>query len=211
MIIGPPWVEPARAWSIDGVVIEVIMPTTPEFVRALLVSEQSDASGLAVVAAFCGMDSWPALAEILLPTETGLTFGRLHRIADRLVETQLGLTRWRAQRLWEQAVGMWSELEGELLLSGLDLLALDPRQATNVVFAQLRKWISDADERKKWYRDLDKEPTREIRRLIEEEVPDEIPGQFDQMMAMNERRKRSGQPKPAEPNSSDTGSKIVMP
>ena len=203
-MIGPPWAEPATAWSIEGSRINVRLPSTHLLVRALLSDE--DPSGFVLCSQLCASEEdFEVLADHALPVGSPLTFEVLNRVADRLIENLMGVTRWRATRLWAQAVGNWAELEGECLTTGVDLLSLPAREATNLVYAILRKWV-DPENRQKWIRELDKEPLREVRRLIEEEVPDETPGMFEQMMELDRQRKR-GRSAPPE----DRGAEIVMP
>ena len=203
-MIGPPWAEAATAWAIEGSRINIRLPSTHDLVRALLSDEEP--SGFVVCAQLCATpEDFETFANYTLPAGSPLTFERLNRIADRLIEHTLGVTRWRATRLWGQAIGSWAEVEGDCLLAGISLLDLPAREATNTVYGLLRKWVAPENQQK-WIRELDKEPLREVRRLIEEEVPDEVPGMFEQMMELDRQRKR-GRTAPPE----DRGAEIVMP
>ena len=47
---------------------------------------------------------------------TGVSLALLNAIADRIFETHLGIPRWVAARLWQQAASSWMLVDGELQL-----------------------------------------------------------------------------------------------
>ncbi len=55
MVAGPPWFDPADAFSLDGRTIRLREPTVRDLVTALLVSDDEfpDAAGVYVVSACC--------------------------------------------------------------------------------------------------------------------------------------------------------------
>lgn len=77
-------------------------------------------------------------------------------IADALVEKVVGWKRGEATHIWAQSRGAWQMIEGDHLGRGVDVLALDPAQATNVCFVWWQqRFRHDSDGWKKWVRDME--------------------------------------------------------
>ncbi len=85
----------------------------------------------------------------------------LDGIADALAVQIFGQPRWVTQRLWREAMSMWREVDAELGVRGVDVLALPPDRATNTIYGVLHRRRSH-DERKltEWLRELEAEPMR---------------------------------------------------
>lgn len=157
----PPWITPARAWSLDGRVLEVQCPPVLDLVPLLL----SPAVYVVLSTLTAPADqAWvaerviPRVADDDEPDDDGLLLPRadigdalLARIADALVWTWCGVPRWFAANLWEEAAGNWVNLDGHLLSRGVDLTALPALRATTLVWSTLRGWhAQDKDKGSSW-------------------------------------------------------------
>jgi hypothetical protein len=102
--------------------------------------------------------SW--LIPEIIKGET-VTARLLDAIADALAVQIFGQPRWVVQRLWREAMGMWRDVDAELGVRGVDVLALPPDRATNTIYGVLHRRRSH-DERKltEWLRELEAEPMR---------------------------------------------------
>lgn len=165
MPLGPPWRPEPHYWSLDGRPIRIVTPSTRNLALALITPE--DSSGLHVVMEYTPTADQHYLYDRIGARHSGVTLELLHDVADRLVESTLGVPRWTATRVWQHALGSWTELDGELMASGVDVMELEPSRAYNVVFGVLRRWFrNDADGWKRLRRELDREPRREVLRQI---------------------------------------------
>lgn len=152
------WKATAGAWTIDDRIVHLADPLPPT--RDLAGMTLSAYSWRVIV----GTMRDPAdMAWLIGETIRGtyLTERRLDRIADALVENLFGQPRWVVQRLWREAIGRWRELDAELGARGVDLLALPPDRATNIVFGQLRRAHSGKEEHlRTWLAQLEEQPAR---------------------------------------------------
>lgn len=172
MALAPPFGNTPSGWSLDGVFLSTRTPTTDQLLMPLLMPEDNRESGMLTTMLFCTPTSWPRLAEAIMAPGSQVTLDYLQLVADRLVYSHIGIDRWVMQRIWQQAVGSWMLVDGELQLRGIDVLALPLNRATNALFALLRSWqAEDAEKLNKWRRQIETPPLREIRRWKRENVP----------------------------------------
>lgn len=106
-----------------------------------------------------------------------LSLDFFHLVADRLVFQMVGMPRWTLERLWQQTIGSWTILDGELLAGGLDVLTLTPDRASHAVLAAWRcLHEGNPDGWKRFERDLRKEPRREVLRQAEARREEAVSG-----------------------------------
>lgn len=152
------WKAAAGAWTFDERTVHLAAPLPST--RDLIGMTLSAYSWRIIV----GTMRDPAdVAWLIEETIRGtyLTERRLDRIADALVENIFGQPRWVVRRLWEEALGVWRELDAELGARGVDVLGIPPERATNIVFGQLRRLHSGKeDEARRWLHDLEQPPAR---------------------------------------------------
>ncbi|QDH93517.1 hypothetical protein SEA_VERITY_31 [Gordonia phage Verity] len=174
MAVGPPFDRAPSGWMLDGAFLSTRTPDTRRLLPLFVLPDDDPVSGMATVMEFCTLTSLPQLyAAILRPRADGPapTLELLQFVADRLVESHLGVKRWIAQRVWRDALGSWLLVDGELQLRGIDVLALPPDRATNAVYALLRGWAAnDQASLDKWKRRVETPPLREIRRWKRDDV-----------------------------------------
>lgn len=173
MALGPPWGEVPSGFVLDGTHLATRLPDTRKLVPALLVDDDAvNTSGLYVVGTFCTEPAWGKLLGAIVSPASPVDLDTLQVIADRIVETHLGIPRWVAARLWQQAAGMWMLVDGELTLRGIDVFTMPAQRATHAVYALLRGWHAkgEKDALRNWQRKLDTPPLREIRRWKREDV-----------------------------------------
>lgn len=152
------WKASAGAWRIDERTVHLADPLPPT--RDLIGMTLSEYSWRIIVGTMRDTHDVAWLIEETI-RGTYLTERRIDRIADALVENLFGQPRWVVQRLWLEALGLWRELDAELSARGVDVLALAPDRATNVVFGQLRRLHSGKeDELRSWIHQLEETPVR---------------------------------------------------
>ncbi|AXH44895.1 hypothetical protein SEA_ASHERTHEMAN_32 [Gordonia phage Ashertheman] len=173
MALPPPWGDVPSGFALDGTFIGTAIPETRRLVPTLLVDEKSNTGGLYIVGTFCSADAWGRLLAALVEPHSAITLDTLQIMADRIVETHLGIPRWTVERLWQQAAGAWMLVDGEFTMRGIDLFELPAQRATNAVYALLRGWRSRGteDELRSWQRKLEQPPLREIQRWKRDDVP----------------------------------------
>lgn len=171
MALAPPWTDAPSGFSLDGAFLSTRIPDTRTLITTLLVAEDDTRGGLYSVLAMCDdLSAWTLVQAILEP-DSRITLALLESIADRLFETHIGVPRWVAQRVWQQAYGSWLLVDGEMQLRGIDLLSMPIARATTAVFALIRSWhTGDDDQLKRWMRKVETPPLREIRRYRRENV-----------------------------------------
>ncbi|UCZ88675.1 hypothetical protein [Gordonia sp. WA4-43] len=174
MTAGPPWFDAAPAWSLDGRVLRLSEPSTPDMVRALLASDADyELSGLAVVFACTPRDSdrIHLLTRLYGPADEAVSLTEMQFVADELVSMYGGgLRRWTVEHLWTKTMQNWAFVDGELQLGGVDVLELPFGRATALVWALWRRVLRhDKDEMGRFTRELDKPPLRVIEKEDEEE------------------------------------------
>ena len=160
-------------FMLDGTFLATTIPPTRRLVPALLVDDEANnTSGLYTVGAFCTEPAWAKLLASIVVTSSPVDLDVLQVVADRVVETHLGIPRWVAARLWQQAAGAWMLVDGELTLRGLDVLAMPAQRATHAVYALLRGWQARGkeDALRAWQRKLETPPLREIQRWKRDDV-----------------------------------------
>ncbi|QOC56030.1 hypothetical protein SEA_CLOWN_32 [Gordonia phage Clown] len=175
MTAGPPWFDAAPAWSLDGRVLRLSEPSTPDMVRALLVPDTDyELSGLAVILACTPHedDRMHVIERLYGPSDTAMSLTELQFVADELVSMfGGGLKRWTIDALWTKTMHNWAFVDGELQLGGVDVLELPFARATALVWALWRRVLRhDKDEMGRFTRELEKPPLRVIRREDEEEA-----------------------------------------
>lgn len=209
MALAPPWGDAPPGITLDGAFLPTRVPDTRTLVRALLVpDEPGNASGLFVCMAFCDDQAWPRLAGAMFRRGSGVSLALLNTIADRIFETHLGIPRWVAARLWQQAASSWMLVDGELQLRGLDVFEMPAGRATNAVFALIRSWqAGDKRALDTWTRKIMTPPLREIERWKRDDVAVESASADDmaERMAKMKRRQRES------PRSEPPGATITMP
>ena len=158
MELGAPWRPIPYRWSLDRHPIRVQVPATIDFVRA---ATRTHGSGLWVTLACTHPHDHEVIFAAIVARR--LDYDVLDLIADRLVQRIIGWNRWEAEHVWTNTLGAWPTIDGDMRLSGVDLLALGPAAATNTAFAWWRKALGEnADEWKKWIRAMEREPRRAI-------------------------------------------------
>ncbi|UYL87708.1 hypothetical protein SEA_SHIVANISHOLA_33 [Gordonia phage Shivanishola] len=173
MALGPPWGEVPSGFMLDGTFISTSIPDTRKLVPALLVDDSTNTAGLYLVGTFCTTEAWGKLLAAIVAPSSPVDLDTLQIMADRIVETHLGIPRWTVERLWQQAAGAWMLVDGEFTMRGIDLFELPAQRATNAVYALLRGWRSRGkeDELRSWQRKLEQPPLREIQRWKRDDVP----------------------------------------
>lgn len=174
---GPPWFDASPGLVIDGRVMRVREPSTPELVRALLVppTAYADPSGLAVVLACLPAEADRAFVfgRTIGDEAEALTLTQLQFIADELVEMYGGggLKRWSIEHLWRRTMEAWPFADGELQMAGIDVLSMPFSRATAAVWAMWRRVLRhNEQEMERLTREMEKPPMRVIE--AEEELPD---------------------------------------
>ncbi|AXQ60644.1 hypothetical protein SEA_ALI17_28 [Gordonia phage Ali17] len=206
MALAPPWTDAPSGFVLDGAVLSTRIPDTRSLVIPLLIDEGDPRGGLYSVLAMCDdISSWQLIRAIVEPGAQ-ITLAVLDSIADRLFETHIGVPRWVAQRVWQQAYGSWTLVDGEMQLRGLDLLSMPMQRATTAVYALIRSWHTNDDEQlKRWTRKVETPPLREIRRYRREDVAIES-ASTDSMAEQMAKMKRNNAPAQA-----SRGATITMP
>ncbi|QGJ95814.1 hypothetical protein J1770_gp28 [Gordonia phage EMoore] len=206
MALAPPWTDAPLGFVLDGALLSTRIPDTRTLVTTLLIPEDDPRGGLYTVLAMCDDDSaWPFVRSILEQGST-ITLALLDSIADRLFESHIGVPRWVAQRVWQQAYGSWTLVDGEMQLRGLDVLTMPMSRATTAVYALIRSWhTGDDDQLKRWTRKIETPPLREIRRYKRENVALESTS-TDTMAERMAKMKRSNAPERP-----SRGATITMP
>lgn len=179
MELGAPWRPIPDRWSLDRHTLRVQVPATIDFVRA---STRRHGSGLwATMVCTHRVDHRHIFAGLAAQI---LDFDVLDLIADRLVQRIVGWNRWEAEHVWTNTLGAWPTIDGDMRLSGVDLLALGPAAATNTAFAWWRKNLGEnADEWKKWTRDMERVPRRAIIAAAEEPMSGDAMAQLQANIA----------------------------
>ncbi|QFP95854.1 hypothetical protein SEA_FIREBALL_29 [Gordonia phage Fireball] len=186
MTAGPPWFDAAPAWSLDGRVLRLTEPSTPDMVRALLIPDEppdvvpgrpaalGNVSGLAIVLACTPreQDRIHILTRLLEPAETAPSLTDMQFVADEVVSMYGGgMRRWTVEHLWTKTMQNWAFVDGELQLGGVDVLELPFARATALVWALWRRVLRhNKDEMSRFTRELDKPPLRVIEKEDEEEA-----------------------------------------
>lgn len=187
MALGPPWGDVPSGFILDGTFISTRVPPTRTLVPALLVDDNAaNTSGLYVVGTFCTEPAWAKMLAAIVAPSSPVDLDTLQVMADRIVETHLGIPRWVAARLWQQAYGSWMLVDGEFTMRGVDVLTLPAQRATHAVYALLRNWRSRGkeDELRAWQRKLETPPLREIQRWKRDDVPVESASADDMAQRM---------------------------
>lgn len=172
MALAPPWGTAPPGFVLDGAVLSTRIPPTKQLVQALLVPEAGNTSGLFTVIAFCDNDNdWHRLASAIMRPRSLVSLDLLQTIADRIFETHLGIPRWTAAFLWQQAASSWMLVDGELQLRGIDVFEMPFDRATNAIYALIRGWqAQDKNRLDVWMRKVNTPPLREIQRWKNEDV-----------------------------------------
>ncbi|MGV9742873.1 hypothetical protein [Nocardia farcinica] len=152
------WKAQVGAWRLGTRVVHLAdpLPTTRDLVAMVL----SDYSWRVIV----GLCRDQADAAWLIPQildGTALPAPLLDEIADTLVANLFGQPRWVVQRLWREAIGVWREVDAELGQRGVDVLALAPDRATNVIYGVLhRRRAGKQEHLQRWISELEAAPAR---------------------------------------------------
>ncbi|MGW4718256.1 hypothetical protein [Nocardia sp. NPDC004260] len=152
------WKGAAGAWKLDERIVHLAdpLPSTRNLV-VMVVSEYA----FRLVVGTCRDRA--DIGWLITETVKGeiITARVLDEIADALAVQIFGQPRWVVQRLWREAMSMWREVDAELGVRGVDVLALPPDRATNTVYGVLHRRRSH-DERRltEWLRELEAEPMR---------------------------------------------------
>lgn len=203
-MVGPPWTPAPAAWSLDGQLMPVRTPSTIELVSAIMVPKKGwDTSGLGTVIVCTERRAHKVIGEAAFRRDQPMLLKHLDRVADALVLQLTGWKRWEAAHLWEQSIGAWREIDGDLTAQGVDVTELPPGRATNAIYAWWWRLLrSNADEWKRFTRDLQREPRRVI--IADAEKPMDA-GAFAQLAALSQAQAKS------EARSAVPTSTIVMP
>ena len=165
------------AWALNGKVIRHQCPplrtavaflTNPSPVPLVVGTMRSRDVGHLYEAVFTGT-----------PTEKHM----LDIVADHLGECWFGRPRWEAQRLWQQTLGAWATIDGELLLRGINVMELPPPRATNVVMAVWRKLLAGSQDWDMWITKLTAEPLRVQRRRMQLDAAKNVDSGFGDAFA----------------------------
>ncbi|QDH92814.1 hypothetical protein KNU62_gp29 [Gordonia phage Bakery] len=228
MTAGPPWFDAAPAWSLDGRVLRLTEPSTPDMVRALLIPDEpppvvpgkpatmGNVSGLAVVLACTPRegDRIHVLERLLEPAETAPSLTFMQFVADELVTMYGGgLPRWSIEHLWSKTMEAWAFIDGELQLSGVDVLTMPFGRATATIWALWRRVLRHNErEMSRFTRELEKPPLRVIDKMNDEEEAETAAatGDASGFMALQNvwQQAQSGPSSPA--STSDSGSSDTL-
>ncbi|NMO00833.1 hypothetical protein HH308_06350 [Gordonia sp. TBRC 11910] len=176
-MLGDPWVFEDPAWALDGRVIRHQCPPLRTAVALL-----THPSPVPLVVGTMGPADADRLYESVLcgwPSESGM----LDIVADHLGETWFCRPRWEAQRLWQQTLGAWGTIDGELLLRGINVMDLPPARATNVVMAVWRKLLGGSNDWEPWIAKLTATPLRVQRRQMRLDAAKNIDSGFGDAFA----------------------------
>ena len=215
MTAGPPWFDAAPAWSLDGRVLRLNEPSTPDMVRALLASDADyELSGLAVVFACTPRDNdrIHLLTRLYGPADEAVSLTEMQFVADELVSMYGGgLRRWTVEHLWTKTMQNWAFVDGELQLGGVDVLELSFARATALVWALWRRVLRhDKDEMSRFTRELDKPPLRVIEKEDEEEAAAAAGGDDSGFMALQNVWQQAQRGPSAPASTSDSGSSDTL-
>lgn len=168
MGLGAPWVRSPDWWSLDGTPIRVHVPETTSLVMALSLPDDRGAGLWTTLALTDELDQWKVVSAVI---DAGPAIDRiLDDVADLLVEKITGWKRWEAAHVWQQTLGAWSIIDGDLTAQGVNITSLSITRATNTAFSWWRRNLGrDEQAWKKWLRDMEREPRRIIER--EADVP----------------------------------------
>lgn len=132
--------------------MRVHVPSATDAGAALAISEEYRPALWWVFECTAPEDHWVILDAIY---EHRLPLRVVDEIADELCTRIVGWPRGEAMWVWAQSRGAWQMIEGDHLGRGVDVLALDPCQATNVCFSWWQqRFRHDSDGWKKWVRDM---------------------------------------------------------
>ena len=149
------WRRDTNAWVLDDTIIGLQQPPLNRLVPIVL-----SWSPVPLILSTCSERAHAAwIAKRLLDRTDPLDFDPLEPIADEIVDHWFGMPRWTVQRLWKEAISGWRELDGTLGARGVDVLALPPDRATNIVYGVLSKW-RDPKDVPRWRTKLNEPPAR---------------------------------------------------
>lgn len=172
-MLGGTWGAASTAWVCDGRTIHVVEPALPQLVSLVLSHTPLDLVCGTVRDAADG--GW--IVAGLYDRDHPMTSDFLQEVADGLAELWFGCPRWTAQEVWWRALGAWPQVDGELSLRGVDVMALPAPRATNTIRALLTKWESGEKEAaQKLSAELTTPPPRVAARAAERELEDEVEG-----------------------------------
>jgi hypothetical protein len=158
-VLGEPWIERGRpAWSLDGRVFVHVNPPSLRTAVGLVLSDRADRIVMATMLPGDLNRLWECVTRRRQTPED-----MFELVADGLVAHWFGRPRWETERLWDQALGQWASVDGELLRGGVRLETLSPTRATNVVWSLLAKWNFRGEDGEQWLSELTRKPFRQVR------------------------------------------------
>ena len=161
----------------DGLPLRIVVPPTLTLVRALL----SEPAGLWTVMTCTDPRDYPVLWARAAGAEP-VTLATLELAADEVTQRITGWRRWEAEHVWRAALGAWPALDGDLRMTGVDVLALPANAATNACYAWFRRNVGrDEKEWRKFVRDMEHEPYRVLAAKADGGMD---LGDFEQMQAL---------------------------
>ncbi|MFE5789539.1 hypothetical protein [Rhodococcus erythropolis] len=161
-----PWGADPTAWVVDGRVVHVTRPPLIRLVNLVVTHTP-------IYVVFGSLRD-PAdeqfLIQQILDDDSPIENDFLNDVADELVEAWFGMPRWTVQEIWWRVLQQWTDIDGELQMRGVDLMALPPARATNLAKAVLMKFASGSDDRvRALLDDFTMEPPRIVRKHAEAE------------------------------------------
>lgn len=126
------------------------------------------------------------LAEKIL-TLPGVKWSVMQDVADHFARKWTGYKRWEAGRIWRRSLESWSMIDGELLVSGVDVYSLPPDRALNVLLAIWRKSLS-GDQKKwaQWVHEVQAPPPRAIKKAALAKPAAEKANKYLELMALQD-------------------------
>ncbi len=155
---GAVWAARAGAWVLDERVVHLRdpLPSTRDLVIMLL----SDYSWRLLLGT---MRDTADQAWLFNAVRTGALRPRtIDTIADGLAKTLFAQERWAVQRIWKETLGLWREVDAELIGRGVDVMTMAPDRATNAVYGVLyhRHAAGSRDALNRWIKSLVDPPAR---------------------------------------------------
>ncbi|MDH6279541.1 hypothetical protein [Prescottella agglutinans] len=159
-----PWGREPTAWTIDGRVMEVARPPLVDLINFVMAPTPT----YLVLYTLTRPEDRKFLLSQIFDRQSRIEIELLHDVADALVRGWFGMPRWTVQEIWWRVLGSWPDVDGELVMRGIDLADLEPARATHVAKALLTKWASSNENRaEELARDLTTEPPRVAQRRID--------------------------------------------
>lgn len=184
----------ARGWALDGHVVSMECPPARELAGVLAHLD----SPLPLI--FAGTDTHGRnyLAEKIL-TPPSVEWSVLGDVADFFAKEWTGYDRWISGRIWKRSLEAWSMIDGELLVSGVDVFDLPADRAVNALLAIWRRLLSgDPTKWKQWIHEVQAPPPRAVKKAALAKPAAERSNKFMELMAVQDELDGSVRPAAAD-------------